>query len=82
MRKIILAILGVLVVASAVFFGNQLVEKNRKPKPKFKKQIKHSIVASFETTQEPQSVSNQKTTQQFSKQSIPNLQLEFNSSSN
>ena len=43
MRKIILAILGVLVVAAAVFFGNQLVEKNRKPKPKFKKTNKDSF---------------------------------------
>ena len=40
MRKFILAILGILVVAAAWFFGNQLIEKNQKPKPKFKKQIK------------------------------------------
>ena len=44
MRKIILAILGILCIAAAVFFGNRLVEKNKKPKPKFKKQIKTVFV--------------------------------------
>lgn len=44
MRKIILAILGVLGVLAAVFFGNRLVEKNQKPKPKYKKQIKTVFV--------------------------------------
>ena len=53
MRKIILAILGVLVVASAVFFGNQLVEKNRKPKPKFKKQIKTVFVEKVQNVDIP-----------------------------
>ena len=53
MRKIILAILGVLVVASAVFFGNQLVEKNQKPKPKFKKQIKTVFVEKVQNVDIP-----------------------------
>jgi len=53
MRKIILAILGVLVVAAAVFFGNQLVEKNRKPKPKFKKQIKTVFVEKVQNADIP-----------------------------
>jgi multidrug efflux pump subunit AcrA (membrane-fusion protein) len=44
MRKIILAILGVLIISAAVFFGNRLVEKSEKPKPIFKKQIKTVFV--------------------------------------
>ena len=44
MRKIILAILGVLVIVGAFFLGNYLIEKNQKPKPKFKKQIKTVFV--------------------------------------
>lgn len=44
MRKIILAILGVLAIVAAVFFGNRLVEKNQKPRQKFKKQIKTVFV--------------------------------------
>ncbi|MFK8058843.1 MAG: efflux RND transporter periplasmic adaptor subunit [Polaribacter sp.] len=44
MRKIILAILGVLAIACAVYFGNRLVEKNNKPRPTFKKQIKTVFV--------------------------------------
>jgi len=53
MRKIILAILGVLVVVAAVFFGNQLVEKSQKPKPKFKKQIKTVFVEKVQNTDIP-----------------------------
>lgn len=44
MRKIILAILGVLAIVCAVYFGNRLVEKNNKPRPTFKKQIKTVFV--------------------------------------
>jgi membrane fusion protein (multidrug efflux system) len=44
MRKIILAILGVLLIAAAVFLGNYFIEKNQKPKPKFKKTIKTVFV--------------------------------------
>ena len=44
MRKIILAVLGVLTIIGAIFLGNYLVDKNQKPKPKFKKQIKTVFV--------------------------------------
>ena len=53
MRRIILAILGVLVVVAAVFFGNQLVEKNQKPKPNFKKQIKTVFVENVQNSDIP-----------------------------
>jgi len=53
MRKIILAILGVLLVAAAVFFGNRLVEKNQKPKPTFKRQIKTVFVEKVQNTDVP-----------------------------
>ena len=53
MRKIILAILGVLIVVAAVFFGNRLIEKNQKPKPKFKKQIKTVFVENVKNTSIP-----------------------------
>ena len=44
MRKIILAVLGVLTIVGAILLGNYLVDKNQKPKPKFKKQIKTVFV--------------------------------------
>ncbi|QTD36618.1 HlyD family efflux transporter periplasmic adaptor subunit [Polaribacter batillariae] len=44
MRKIILAILGILAIVGAVLLGNYIVEKNQKPKPKFKKQVKTVFV--------------------------------------
>ncbi|MGB0879801.1 MAG: efflux RND transporter periplasmic adaptor subunit [Polaribacter sp.] len=44
MRKIILAILGVLVIVGAYLLGQYLIDKNQKPKPKFKKQIKTVFV--------------------------------------
>ena len=40
MRNIILAVLGVLLIVAAIFGGNILLEKNNKPKPKYKKEIK------------------------------------------
>ena len=40
MRNTILAILGVLTIVGAIFLGKYLIDKNQKPKPKFKKQIK------------------------------------------
>ena len=46
MRKIILAILGVLLIAGAYFLGQDLIAKNQKPKPKFKRVIKTVFVAS------------------------------------
>ena len=53
MRKIILATLGILVVLAAVFFGNRLVEKNKRPKPTFKKQIKTVFVEKVQNTDVP-----------------------------
>ena len=44
MRKIILAILGVLLIVGAVFLGNYFIDKNQKPKPIFKKTIKTVFV--------------------------------------
>jgi membrane fusion protein (multidrug efflux system) len=53
MRKIILAILGVLLIAGAVFLGNYFIEKNEKPKPKFKKIIKTVFVEEVKNTEIP-----------------------------
>lgn len=53
MRKIILAILGVLAIVGAVFLGDYIVEKNQKPKPKFKKQIKTVFVKNVENKEIP-----------------------------
>jgi multidrug efflux pump subunit AcrA (membrane-fusion protein) len=44
MRKIILAVLGVLTIVGAVVLGNYLIDNNQKPKPKFKRQIKTVFV--------------------------------------
>ncbi len=44
MRKIIIGILGILLIAGAVFLGNYFIEKNQKPKPKFKKTVKTVFV--------------------------------------
>lgn len=44
MRKIILAVLGVLTIIGAIFLGKYLIDKNQKPKPKFSKQIKTVFV--------------------------------------
>lgn len=53
MRKLILAILGVLIILGTYFLGNYLVSKNQKQKPKFKKQIKTVFVASVKNTTIP-----------------------------
>ncbi|WP_298766868.1 HlyD family efflux transporter periplasmic adaptor subunit [uncultured Polaribacter sp.] len=53
MRKIILAVLGVLTIVAAVYFGNILVEKNNKPRPTFKKQIKTVFVENVVNTEIP-----------------------------
>jgi multidrug efflux pump subunit AcrA (membrane-fusion protein) len=53
MRKIILAILGVLVIIGAIFLGKYLIDKNQKPKPKFKKQIKTVFVRNVENKDIP-----------------------------
>ncbi|AQS94239.1 efflux transporter periplasmic adaptor subunit [Polaribacter sp. BM10] len=53
MRKVILAILGVLSIAGAILLGNYLIDKNQKPKPKFKKQIKTVFVENVENKEIP-----------------------------
>ena len=53
MRKLILAILGVLIILGTYFLGNYLVAKNQKAKPKFKKQIKTVFVEVVENTSIP-----------------------------
>ena len=53
MRNIILAILGVLVVAAAAILGTYLVAKSQKPRPTFKKQIKTVFVDNIENKEIP-----------------------------
>ena len=53
MRKIILAILGALAIFAAVFFGNRLIEKNQRPKPTFKKQIRTVFVENVRNKETP-----------------------------
>lgn len=53
MRNTILAILGVLTIVGAIFLGKYLVDKNQKPKPKFKKQIKTVFVENIENKEIP-----------------------------
>ncbi|AUC85544.1 efflux transporter periplasmic adaptor subunit [Polaribacter sp. ALD11] len=53
MRKIILAILGVLTIVGAILLGNYLIDKNQKPKPKYKKQIKTVFVDTVENKSIP-----------------------------
>ena len=53
MRKIILAILGVLSIVGAIILGNYLIDKNQKPKRKFKKQIKTVFVESVDNKEIP-----------------------------
>lgn len=51
MRKIILAILGVLLIAGAIILGNYFIEKNQKPKPKFKKTVKTVFVENVKNSE-------------------------------
>lgn len=53
MRKIILAILGLLLIAGAIALGNYFIQKNTKPKPKFKKSIKTVFVENVENRDIP-----------------------------
>ena len=53
MRNTILAILGVLTIVGAIFLGNYFIDKNQKPKPKFKKQIKTVFVEKIENKEIP-----------------------------
>jgi multidrug efflux pump subunit AcrA (membrane-fusion protein) len=53
MRNIILSILGVLLITGAFFLGNYFIEKNQKPKPKFKKRVKTVFVTKVKNTEVP-----------------------------
>jgi multidrug efflux pump subunit AcrA (membrane-fusion protein) len=53
MRKIILAILGVLLIAGAIFLGNYFIDNNQKPRPKFKKSVKTVFVKTVENKEIP-----------------------------
>ncbi|TGV04048.1 efflux RND transporter periplasmic adaptor subunit [Flavivirga rizhaonensis] len=53
MRNIILGILGVLAIVVAIFLGKHLIDKNQKPKPKFKKTIKTVFVENVENKDIP-----------------------------
>lgn len=53
MRKIILAILGVLLIVGAILLGKYFIEKNQRPKPKFKKTIKAVFVENVKNSDVP-----------------------------
>ncbi|TXD51832.1 MULTISPECIES: efflux RND transporter periplasmic adaptor subunit [unclassified Polaribacter] len=53
MRKIILAILGILLIAGAIFLGKYFIDKNQKPRPKYQKSVKTVFVNSVKNTEIP-----------------------------
>lgn len=53
MRKIILAILGLLLITGAIFLGNYFIEKNQKPKRKVRKTVKSVFVKSVQNKNIP-----------------------------
>ena len=53
MRNTILSILGILTIVGAIFLGKYLINKNQKPKPKFKRQIKTVFVEKIENKEIP-----------------------------
>ena len=53
MRNIILAILGIVLIVAAIFGGNILLEKNQRPKLKYKKEIKTVFTTSVENKDIP-----------------------------
>ena len=53
MRNIILSILGVALIAGAIILGNYFVDKNQRPKPKYKKTIKTVFVQDVENKDIP-----------------------------
>ncbi|MBU3010960.1 HlyD family efflux transporter periplasmic adaptor subunit [Polaribacter vadi] len=53
MRKTILAILGIAAIIGAILLGKFLIDKNQKPKPTFKKQIKTVFVENVENKSIP-----------------------------
>lgn len=53
MRNIILSILGVAFIVGAIFLGKYFIEKNQKPKPKFKKTVKTVFVDEVKNKEVP-----------------------------
>lgn len=53
MRKIILAVLGILAIVGAILLGNYLIDKNQRPRPTFKKQIKTVFIDNVENKEIP-----------------------------
>ena len=53
MRNIILSILGIALIAGAIILGNYFVDKNQRPKPKYKKTIKTVFVQDVENKDIP-----------------------------
>ena len=53
MRKIILAVLGLLFIFGAIALGNYFIEKNQKPKPKFRKKVNTVFVQNVQNSSVP-----------------------------
>lgn len=53
MRKIILAVLGVLFIFGAIFLGKYFIDQNQKPKPKFAKKVNSVFVETVENKSVP-----------------------------
>ena len=53
MRKIILAVLGVLFIFVAIFLGKYFIDQNQKPKPKFAKKVNSVFVETVENKSVP-----------------------------
>lgn len=53
MRNTILSILGILTIVGAIFLGKYFIDKNQKPKPKFKQQVKTVFVNNIENIEVP-----------------------------
>ncbi|WP_299047458.1 HlyD family efflux transporter periplasmic adaptor subunit [uncultured Polaribacter sp.] len=53
MRKIILAVLGLFLIAGAILLGKHFVHKNQRPKPTFKKTIKSVFIEDVKNTEVP-----------------------------
>lgn len=53
MRKIILAVLGLLFIFGAIALGNYFIEKNQKPKPKFRKKVNTVFVQNVKNSSVP-----------------------------
>lgn len=53
MRKVILAILGIVLITGAILLGNYLIDKNQKPRPTFKKSVKTVYVQEVKNSDIP-----------------------------